>query len=242
VTAGSALRTALGAAVAGLDTALFAPTAIAASLLLGPTHPFVNRCYREWARLVLLGCGASLRTNGDAHLPRDRHFVFVANHLSDLDAPAIIAALAQHPVRFVAKQELARIPLFGQALRATGNVIITRTDTQTDVARLDEGSGLVERVSVLFFAEGTRSRSGETGPFKRGAAAYALKTGLPLVPVGVAGTFEILPRGAEIRGAGPVGVSVGEPIEASGEADRTALTAVLRERVLAEIERARSFL
>ena len=146
---------------------------------------FRSGCYRSWARGVLLGCGVRLRTQGEEQLDPAARYVFVANHLSDLDPPAIIASLPLHALRFVAKRELASIPLFGRALRATGNVVISRSDTQGDLARLDEKRPLLEHVSVLFFAEGTRSRTGELGPFKRGAAAFALKTGMALVPVGV---------------------------------------------------------
>ncbi|MEN8183090.1 MAG: lysophospholipid acyltransferase family protein, partial [Myxococcota bacterium] len=121
------LRTCAGISLVGLDTAVFASSAFAGAVFLGPTHPLVNGCYRHWARGVLRGCGARLRTRGDAHLDPTGRFVLVSNHLSDLDAPAIIASFFHHDVRFVAKEELARVPLFGHALRATGNVIVTRS-------------------------------------------------------------------------------------------------------------------
>jgi 1-acyl-sn-glycerol-3-phosphate acyltransferase len=235
------LRTGLGLSVVGLDTAIFGTGVIVAAPLLGATHPFVNACYRAWGRGVLLGCGARLRTRGADRLDPAGRYVFVANHLSDLDPPAILASLRHHAVRFVAKEELARIPLLGQALRAGGNVVISRSDTRGDVARLDAQRELLERVSVFFFAEGTRSATGELGPFKRGAAAFALKAGMPLVPVGVHGTLEILPRGLRVQRWGTVGVSIGEPVPVEGESleARAALTELLRERVRAEIDKAK---
>ena len=241
MTLATLLRTGLGLSVVGLDTVIFGTGVIVGAPLLGATHPFVNGCYRAWGRGVLLGCGARLRTRGADRLDRAGRYVFVSNHLSDLDPPAIFASLRHHAVRFVAKEELARIPLLGQALRAGGNVVISRSDTRGDVARLDAQRELLERVSVFFFAEGTRSPTGELGPFKRGAAAFALKAGMPLVPVGVHGTSEILPRGLRVQRWGTVGVSVGEPVPVEGESleTRAALTELLRERVLEEIENAK---
>lgn len=235
------LRTGLGLLVVGLDTVVLGLAVIVGAPLLGATHSFVNVCYRAWAHGVLLGCGARLRTSGADRLDPAGRYVFVANHLSDLDPPAILASLREQPVRFVAKEELARIPIVGQALRAGGNVVVSRSDTRGDVARLDAQHELLDRVSVFFFAEGTRSTTGEPGPFKRGAAAFALKAGMPLVPVGLHGTFEILPRGLRVRRWGTVGVSIGEPVPVEGESleARAALTELLRERVLVEIEKAK---
>ena len=124
---------ALGTVVA--DTAIFAPAALALATALGPTHPLVSACIRGFAQTALFGFRAHVRSNGDAHLPADRRYVFVSNHSSHLDAPAILCALARHPVRFVAKEDLGRIPLFGWALRATGNVMVRRSDTAADVRR-----------------------------------------------------------------------------------------------------------
>jgi 1-acyl-sn-glycerol-3-phosphate acyltransferase len=241
VTPATLLRTVLGSVTIVLDTLVFATAAIVGGALLGPTHPWVNGMYRGFARVALLGCGVRLRSNGDAHLDPSRRFVFVSNHASNLDPIAILAALPRHAVRFVAKQELARLPLFGAALRATGNVIVARSDTRRDLAALQGAEAGLARVSVLFFAEGTRSRSGELGPFKKGAAAFALRNRMPLVPIGVAGAFEILPRGFEVRGPGTVAVSVGEPIELDGRGfeARAELTETLRAAVAREVERAR---
>jgi 1-acyl-sn-glycerol-3-phosphate acyltransferase len=241
VTLATLLRTGLGLVVVGLDTLILGTAVIVGAPLLGATHPFVNGSFRAWAHVALLGCGARLRSRGGDRLDPAERYVFVSNHLSDLDPPAIVASLHQHAVRFVAKEELARIPVFGRALRAMGNVVISRSDTPGDVARLDAQRELLERVSVLFFAEGTRSRKGELGPFKRGAAAFALKAGMPLVPVGVHGTFDILPRGLRVHRWGTVGVSIGEPVPVEGEGleARAALTELLRERVREEIEKAK---
>ena len=237
------LRSAVAGGAVAADTLVVAPTAIAAGMALGPTHGLVNRCYREFARVALLGFGARVATNGDAHLDPAARYVFVSNHASHLDPLAILRALERHPVRFVAKQELGRIPLFGAALRATGNVFVQRNDTRRDVSALDTaGRELLDSISVLFFAEGTRSRTGALGPFKRGAAACAVKAGLPLVPIGVYGSADIYARGLEVKRAGTIGVAVGAPLDVAGRSleDRDALTGSLRAAVQALIEQARA--
>jgi 1-acyl-sn-glycerol-3-phosphate acyltransferase len=238
----SVLRGGLALATVAGDTLVFAPAAIALGTLLGPTHGLVNACYREFARVALAGFCARVETNGGSHLPGDRRYVFVSNHSSHLDAPAILCALGRHPLRFVAKEDLGRIPLFGAALRATGNVMVSRSDTRGDVRRLDEArSTLHDSVSVLFFAEGTRSPDGSLGAFKRGAAVFAVKADMPLVPVGVHGSFDIYARGFEVKRGGTIGVAIGEPIETAGLGlgDRDALTETLRLAVVGQLERAR---
>lgn len=235
------VRSGVASAVAVGGTLLFAPAAIALGTLRGPGDPRVSWCYRAFARLAMGGCDARLRTNGDDHLDRRRHYVFVSNHQSNLDPLAIVAALPHHTVRFVAKRELRRIPLFGYALEATGNVFVERSDTRRDVHTLDAQRKLLRRVSVLFFAEGSRGNGPEVGPFKKGAAVFAIKNRMPLVPIGVHGAFEIHPPGYEVKRGGTIGVSVGEPIEVKPFSleDRDRLTAELRNAVLRRVEAAR---
>lgn len=237
------VRSAVASGVVVADTLLHAPAAILAGTALGPTHDVVSWLYRDFARVALLGCGASLATEGEHHLDPRRRYVFVSNHQSNLDSMAILAALPRHGLRFVAKEELGRVPLFGAALRATGSVFVGRSNTSADVKRLDDAHGqLVKKISVLFFAEGTRSEDGELGPFKKGAAAFALKSRLALVPIGVHGSLEILPRGFAVQQGGTIGVSIGKPIETRGRRfeDRDAMTAELREAVAERIAEARA--
>jgi 1-acyl-sn-glycerol-3-phosphate acyltransferase len=240
-----ALRSAVAMSVVAADTATVAPLAIAAATVLGPTHPVLSQLYREYARVALTGFGAKVRSVGEKGLNPRRRYVFVANHASNLDALAILVSLPRHGVRFVAKRELGSVPLFGPALRATGNVFVERAGTQRDLAALDTAQrDLMKHISVLFFAEGTRSETGEVGPFKRGAAAFALKAQLELVPIGVAGTHEILPRGVEVMRGGSIGVAIGKPLPTKGHGleERDALTHLLRDAVLAQLGRARALL
>jgi 1-acyl-sn-glycerol-3-phosphate acyltransferase len=241
VTPESLVRSGVAGAVAVGGTLLFAPAAIVLGTLHGPGDPRVSWCYRAFARLAMGGCDARLATNGDDHLDRRRRYVFVSNHQSNLDPMAILASLPHQTVRFVAKSQLRSIPLLGYALATTGNVFVERSDTSRDVRSLDAQRALLRKVSVLFFAEGSRGDGPEVGPFKKGAAVFAIKNRLPLVPIGVHGAFEILPPGNLVMRGGTIGVAVGDPIDVKPFSleDRERLTAELRNAVLRQVEVAR---
>jgi 1-acyl-sn-glycerol-3-phosphate acyltransferase len=176
-----------------------------------------ERVLRSWGRRFVRICGARLIVQRDAALDPDRSYVFVSNHTSNLDAPAILSVV-DHPLRFIAKQELSYIPIFGWAARRMGHVFIDRKNTgrSTKAIRGRIGRGL-RGGSLFFFAEGTRSRLDELLPFKKGAAMAALETGLDCVPIAVAGARDVLkPKGLALFRPGPVAVVFGKPIPIAG--------------------------
>lgn len=206
------LRT--GAGLLVLPPALLFHCALAlllASLGAGPA--LLQRCYVSFARLSLFVGGIQVEARGAESVPPDRAFVVVLNHESGLDPLCLLASLPRLPLRFVVKEQVMRIPLLGHALRQTGNVTVVRTDTRGDIERIRRGMG--ERaleVSMVFFAEGTRSRDGALHAFKLGAFATALAYGLPILPVAIAGTFRICPKGMLRLRRGHVAIEVGTPI------------------------------
>jgi len=182
----------------------------------GETH-FSERVLRAWARRVLWAAGARVLVQRDAQLDPERSYVFVSNHTSNLDVPAILSVI-DHPMRFIAKQELSRIPVFGWAARRMGHVFIDRKDrtgaTKAIRGRIERG---LRGASLFFFAEGTRSTQDEILPFKKGAAVAALETQLDCVPLAVAGARSVLkPKGVSLFRPGPVAVVFGKPIPSSG--------------------------
>jgi 1-acyl-sn-glycerol-3-phosphate acyltransferase len=180
-----------------------------------------------WGRSVLASSGVRHQAYGLEHIPAEGNVVFVCNHQSHYDAPLNFAHIRKH-TRYVAKAELFKIPVFGPALRRAGNIPVQRSGSQGDRARLTEAVTAVrERVSVLFFAEGTRSPDGELKPFKKGAATLAIQAGVPVVPMAVSGTRLILPKGGRaVQWGQRVALVVGEPISTQGLTlqDRDALT------------------
>ncbi len=132
--------------------------------LLGAPQRRVNIAYTGFARFCLLMGATRLEVNGLDTLKLDQAYLIVSNHESNWDLPSLAAGLSQLVVRYVVKKEIMRIPIFGQALRITGNVRVVRTQTARDIERIRKKmTRRAKEVSVLFFAEGTRSRGGTLG-------------------------------------------------------------------------------
>jgi 1-acyl-sn-glycerol-3-phosphate acyltransferase len=232
------LRTAIALLVLPLAVVLYS-SAVVAIALAGASTATQHRFFVSFGRLCLRVGGTQLQVHGIENAVEGRPCVVVANHASDWDPPCILAALPRVFIRFVAKQEIMRIPIFGHALRLSGNVRVVRTQTAADVERIRDAMGRrAPDVSMLFFAEGTRSPDGSLQPFKIGAFATALACGLPILPVALAGTYAIWPKGVLQVRRGVVAVEVGEPIptEGLGFEDRAAL----RDRTRAVVEALRA--
>ena len=172
---------------------------------------------RRWCQLVLRVAGVQAEVEGTERVDWEQPSVVVANHQSWFDVFTLVAVLPGR-VRFVAKEELGRIPIFGRAWRACGHISINRADRKSAIQSLDRAAEWVRdhALTMTLFPEGTRSPDGRLQEFKKGAFVLALKTGLPIVPVGISGTREVMPKGSFTVRPGKIRVRVGEPIFASG--------------------------
>jgi 1-acyl-sn-glycerol-3-phosphate acyltransferase len=215
-------------------TVLFGVPAIFAALV-PPRGDWFLRFARGWARSVLAVAGISVRGLHLEKAESGKSVVVIANHESFCDILVLLATLPMQ-VRFLAKRSVFRLPILGWSIAAAGFVPVDRGDRSRGAATVEAALRRLEGGrSVVIFPEETRTRDGELLPFKRGAAHLALKSGLPLLPIGIAGTFRILPRGTwEIR-PGPVLVSVGNPIDVAGRTlrDRDAVTEEARDAIAA---------
>jgi 1-acyl-sn-glycerol-3-phosphate acyltransferase len=211
----SLVRTVLAAVYLLFGSGLFATLSIASAWLPrgGDWVFFWARC---WSRGWLAAAGVRLSVSSEVPLSRPDNYVFMANHQSALDIPVLLASL---PVstRFMAKRELFRIPVFGWAIRAGGFIPVDRRDRasarqsfQAAIARLRGGA------SVFVFPEETRSTDGTLLPFQRGGFLLAMKSGTPIVPVGVVGTSRVQRRGGLLVHPGPVEVRYGRPVAIGG--------------------------
>jgi 1-acyl-sn-glycerol-3-phosphate acyltransferase len=201
-------------AVVTLDTVVLAPIIVAIAAF---DQRAAYRLCQFWARLNLLAFGLRVHMRQLASLNPDSPFVFMSNHRSQIDILAVIDALHDFQLRWVAKKELTRVPVFGWALRHTGHIIIDRSNTQQAVASLRAArTQMSEGISVVIFPEGTRSVDQELLPFKKGGFMLALETGFPIVPMVVCGSRELLPRGSWRLRGGDIEVIVGEPIAVTG--------------------------
>jgi 1-acyl-sn-glycerol-3-phosphate acyltransferase len=172
---------------------------------------------RLWAWIVCRAAGVRIRTRWLTKIDRRRSYIIIVNHQSHLDGPVLALGLRGLQFRWIAKRELLKIPLFGHCLHAARNIFIDRANRERAIAGIREGlQRLPGGVSVVFFAEGSRSDDGRLGPFKKGGFAAAIQSGLPILPVVINGSRRVLPKGSVVFRSGPVDLIVGTPIETTG--------------------------
>jgi len=188
----------------------------------------IDRIIRLWARSIVRGAGIDLRTEGTEIVDRKQRYIIIANHHSYFDIPCIFAAIPQ-PIRFMAKVSLFKIPIFGWAIGRAGFIPIDRKNRRTAVKSFELAVDRIRKGNtVVVFPEEGRSRERAMRPFQRGGFLLALRSGLPILPVAIQGTFDVFRAGAKRVTPGPVTVRIGTPIPTEG------LTVRDKERLLTE--------
>ena len=202
--------------------------------LLDRTGDRVLELARAWSGWVTSFAGVKIVVENRASLDPAQPYVFMANHASSLDIWAAFVAVPRR-LRMIAKKQLARIPLFGWVMWAGRFIFIDRKNGVSARRSIEEaGNRIRNGDSVLIFPEGTRTRDGSLGPFKKGGFHLAVRAGVPIVPLALRGTRELMPAGSYLLRAGKVTAIIGEPIPTQGlsEQDR----ANLHERVRVVVE------
>jgi 1-acyl-sn-glycerol-3-phosphate acyltransferase len=193
---------------------------------------------RLWVRSILLTCRVRIEATGLDNLAPLGPALFMPNHNSLADVGIILATLPG-PVRFVAKRELVRVPIFGWAMALSGHLIVERGNRAKVESSLEGGAQMLrEGARLVVFPEGSRSPEGELARFKGGGFEMALRSGAPLVPVSIVGSSKIKrPSSWRIDG-GRVRIHYGEPIhiDSMHEADRAGLKKRMREAILANLD------
>jgi 1-acyl-sn-glycerol-3-phosphate acyltransferase len=153
-----------------------------------------HRCARAWSWLILKTTGVRVTVEGLERIAPGTTYVFVSNHQSIYDTPVIFATLP-YQLRIIAKESLARFPVLGWHLRRGGHLFVDRRHPDpTGILR--RWRALVsEGLSLLIYAEGTRSADGHVARFKGGSFLLAIQAGLPIVPLSVLGTRQVMPKG-----------------------------------------------
>ena len=193
---------------------------------------------RNWARAVLWFCGLGVKVEAAPEAAGIPEAIFMSSHESAIDILANLVAIRQ-PVRFLAKKSLFYVPFLGWSMWLAGFVPVERESKESGLQALEELERRLKKgLSVLIFPEGTRSRDGKLGRFKKAGFLLAIRTGIPIVPIAITGARSILGKeGLGIR-RGTATVRLGAPISTEGlkVQDRAALV----ERVRAEIQKLRS--
>lgn len=196
-------------------TLILAPSLIVISLFTASGWP-PYRISTWWARGVALCMGLTFSIRGEENIGQGVSYLITPNHQGNADILALLTTMPI-PFRWVIKQELLKIPLFGPALGRTGAIAIDRSNPQEAIRRLEEGKKKLEGGwSVLIYPEGTRSSDEHLQPFKKGAFMMAVQTGIPILPVTCNGAFRVLPKKTILFRPGHIELVIAAPIKTEG--------------------------
>jgi 1-acyl-sn-glycerol-3-phosphate acyltransferase len=177
--------------------------------------------------------GIRYRVRGREHIPKNSAVVFCSNHESNVDPPVLFQALHKR-LHVLFKAELTKLPILGAVMVAGGFVPVERDRREASMASIDRAAQSIRSGnSFLIFPEGTRSRSSELLPFKKGGFIMAIKARAPIVPVAVSGGRSAMQKGSWFVRPVMVDVRIGEPVETAGFAldDRDQLIEIVRQRI-----------
>jgi 1-acyl-sn-glycerol-3-phosphate acyltransferase len=230
----SFFRTILLYTTAFFATVFLGLAVIIAALLGVKDEPgsIYDKVPRWWSQAVLLAVGVRVRVHGLENAGGGDPRIFASNHVSWFDVPSLAKTLPRN--RFVAKSELFKVPIFGPAMRAAGMIEIQRENRKAAFGAYDVAA---ERIrggkSVVVFPEGTRGNAYPLRPFKKGPFVLAIAAGVPIVPIIIHGTIEIMPRGSLWAHPGTIDIHLLEPVSTTSVDyyHREALMKTVRKRM-----------
>ncbi|ASQ89738.1 1-acyl-sn-glycerol-3-phosphate acyltransferase [Prosthecochloris sp. GSB1] len=185
--------------------------------LADPSGDSFHRMAAWWGRFCARLMGIDVEVTGETLYDHERNYLIVSNHAGMADIPLILGMIPLN-MRFVAKEELGKIPVFGWAIKQAGYVLIKRGQNREALKSLFKAVEVLKSGrSVHIFPEGTRSENGDLGPFKRGAFIIAEKAGVPVLPVTIIGSNRLTPKKSLKISKATVRLIIGKPIDTSGK-------------------------
>jgi len=216
---------------------ILGPPVLIYSAVSGNTDPLYN-VGTSGARMALWLAGVRLEVQGRDRIPPGRPVVFMANHQSNCDPPALLSVMP--PVLVLVKKEFFRVPIIGRGMVMRGFIRVDRRNREQALEAVEKGvQALKAGKSFLVYPEGTRSLDGRLQGFKKGVFVMALKAGAPVVPVSISGSNKIMAKGKFVIRPGRVRITFHEPVatEGLGIEDREILIARVRQAVLEGLEK-----
>jgi 1-acyl-sn-glycerol-3-phosphate acyltransferase len=194
--------------------------------------------YNVGMRIVRAGIwisGIRVLVTGRDRLDPKQTYIFMSNHVSNIDPPVLIPWLPKRTSVLV-KKELFRIPVLGTAMRVAHLVPVDRHNRDAAVQSVRDAAEVIRHgLDMTVFPEGTRSPDGRLLPFKKGPFYLAIESGCPVVPVTILGTYEILPKGKSFIRHGTAELVFHEPLWPKDFTDRDALVAATREAIVSAL-------
>jgi len=212
---------------------------LALGVLAFVTYPFdrkgkVGHYYaRLWGKTALLANRVKVKINGMEYLNGKGPYIFMSNHQSYYDVFALLGHLP-YQFKWLVKKELFSIPYLGWTMAAVGYISIDRGGTRDTVEAMNEAAQKIrDGMSVTIFPEGSRSPDGSIQPFKKGGFTLAIKSKVPIVPIAIDGSRDIMPKDKFTATSGEIRMLVGRPIETESYSlkDREALMKRVRETI-----------
>lgn len=230
-----ALRSAITYISVALYVLLIGPPIVLIALVFGQ-RTLLYRVGHFGVRLGLALSGIRIEVEGTEHIQRGRAAVYAVNHTSNVEPPIIFDMLHElfPRLRILYKAELRKLPVLVRAFDLAGFIPLERGNPEQSLPAIDRAAdALREGNSFLIFPEGTRSRTGELLPFKKGGFILAIKAQAPVVPIGITGARSAMRKGSPLIYPVTVHVRIGEPVETTGMTldNRDEVIAEVRERV-----------
>jgi 1-acyl-sn-glycerol-3-phosphate acyltransferase len=203
------------------------------------TYPFdrkgrvVHRYARLWGKTALLANRVKVKIEGVEHLNGKGPYIFMSNHQGSYDIFALLGHLP-YQFKWLAKKELFSIPFFGWTMTAAGYIRIDREGTRETVEAMNDAAQKIrDGMSVVIFPEGSRSPDGSIQSFKKGGFTLAIKSGVPIVPIAISGSRDIMPKDKLTAASGEIRIRMDHPIktENSSLKERESLMKGVRETI-----------
>ncbi|HLV32890.1 MAG TPA: lysophospholipid acyltransferase family protein [Chitinispirillaceae bacterium] len=193
---------------------------------------------RLWNKHLLMAGGVKVVVKGVEKLDKNKRYVFIANHSSNLDIPVLFSGL-EYQISFIAKKELFMIPFFGWGIAAMGHICIDRKNARKARESFTRAIKHLkkEHISLILFPEGTRSVDGTVGEFKRASFTLALEAGVQVVPVAIRNTGRILPKKSFRIRPGTAYLEIFDPIDITPDMKKADLARLVHKTIKSSIEK-----